>query len=690
MGFKGSLESFNLADIFQNLSMNQQTGTLRVTGRDRMKCIYFQGGQVRFLSRGMGRNVLLGEMLVGRGLATREQVDSGLAEQKNSGRLLGEIVVELGVCSRDDIDNLVRFQIEEEIYDLFGWESADFEFIDGAPPGDMFDPEQQATELALDTNHLIMEAARRIDEWERIRKAIPSMSEVFVPVVREDGGTGMPEDSDPASVRIFAYLGHTRDVEAVVEDSYFSSFEVASALSAMLQAGYVRGAGPEELKAGASTCMQLGQPQRAARLTEKALSLDPSDPAIREGLADALVSLGQKEKAAIHLGVLGDQRAAQGDKPSAIAAYEKMLAILPQHPAAHEKMARLRTEEGENAKALQHYAALIQGLIESGRFEEAQERCREGLALDPENTDLRSALAKVLLSAGDEKAAIEEFERLGEVFARAGQMRPAAEVFRRILQIDPRNKHAKNRLRHVLSGGVARESHALRNIAILAVLAILGAGAYVVLHELALQERLGTDEAKHQELMKDNRFKEALALWEPYLQEWSILLDYKKQAQDYRKKVEERRDQVAKEQVKTREEAEKAIKLAFAEAKRLAKLYEFDQAREKFLEVIGSEFAAEEMKAEAKALLAKAEKEHREVGEFLAYKKEALKREDLASLKEELTRTRAILEEYPANPALKGLVRPLRIETDPPGTEGRLAEVHVDGELRGPAPIVIR
>ncbi len=42
MGFKGSLESINLADIFQNLAMNRQSGTLRVedASRGRIKSIY--------------------------------------------------------------------------------------------------------------------------------------------------------------------------------------------------------------------------------------------------------------------------------------------------------------------------------------------------------------------------------------------------------------------------------------------------------------------------------------------------------------------------------------------------------------------------------------------------------------------------------------------------------------------------
>ncbi len=371
MGFKGSLESINLADIFQNLAMNQQTGTLKVSDKDRVKCIYFHRGEVRYLSHGKRKNILLGEMLVGRGLATREQVDAALGEQRNSSRLLGDIVVDLEICSRDDIDNLVRFQIEEEIYDLFGWERAEFEFTEGAPAPDLFDAEQQATELSINTSSLIMEAARRIDEWERIRHLIPSTSTVFVNNISE-----IPADAQPVAARLFMFLDGSRDVDAMVEDSHFSRFEVASTLVAMLEAGHIRLAAVEELAAGATKCIENKQPERAVRFMEQALSMGFSDPYLREQLADVCASLGEKEKAAIHLSVLGDERTSAGDQEGAIAAYERILALLPRHISAHEKLAKARAAQSDTEQALKHYVSIVQALIDTGRLDEATTKCR--------------------------------------------------------------------------------------------------------------------------------------------------------------------------------------------------------------------------------------------------------------------------------------------------------------------------
>jgi len=680
MGFKGSLDSINLADIFQNLAMNQQTGTLRVHDKDRVKCIYFQRGEVKYLSHGKRKNILLGEMLVGRGIATREQVEAALAEQKRSNRLLGEIVVELGIASREEVDNLVKFQIEEEIYDLFGWERGEFEFQEGPPPQDLFDPEQQATELSLNTSSLIMEAARRIDEWERIRQVVPSTREVFVPVAPTP-----PEGATPVAARLLSFMDGTRDLDGLVEDSCFSRFEVASTVAAMLEAGTVRPASVEELRAGAKRCLELDQPARAVRLLEKALALGADDPALRDEVAEACIRTGEKEKAAIHLGVLGDERAARGDFEGAIQAYDRILALLPRHPATHEKLAKLRASKGEKDKAIRHYASLVQGLIEAGKLEEAAAKCREGLALDAENVELRSALAKILASSGDKEAAIAEFERLGESLARARQIRPAAEAFRRILQLQPGNKHAKRRLEALLGGeGAARKSHAIRNVAIALLVAALGGGTYVVLHELAAQHQYDTAERESASLVEAGRFDDARAAWQPVLGNWS-LSGYRALAEEHIQEIG-RREKQAKEaraaEIRARQEA---ARKALEEGALAASSYDIERARAKLAEALSSEYAPDDVRSAAREKLAALEAEEKEVSAFLAWAAESEQRRDPESLQVEYARTLEMLSRYRKNPRLKDARLPLLIETDPPG-----AQVTVDRVVRGRTPLVVR
>jgi outer membrane protein assembly factor BamB/tetratricopeptide (TPR) repeat protein len=747
MGFSGSLESINLADIFQNLAMNHQTGTLNISDRDRTKCIYFEKGEVRYLSHGKRKNILLGEMLVGRGLATRTQVDTALAEQRASSSLLGEVIVSLGIISRKDIDDLVRFQIEEEIYDLFGWEHARFEFVEGAPQSGLFDPEQQATELAIDTSHLILEAARRIDEWERIRSILPSMTEVFTSTV-----AALPETATPVAQRIFAYLDGSRDVTAVADDSHFSRFEVASSIVAMLEGGHIRPATAEELMGASNECSTREQPELAARLMETALSRRPNDLSIREGLAEALLVIDEKEKAAIHLGVIGEELSRQGDEEGAGVVCERILTVLPKHIGAQEKLARLSASKGEKAKAVLHFAGLSRALVEAGRLDEATVACREGLAIDAGNAEIRSALATVLITSGDKDGAVLELESLGEFFARAGQTRPAAEAFRRILQIDPRNRHARNRLSSVLAGkGMGKQSHAVRNIIAFVLLAVLGGGVYVVMHELKLQNDIDEAVKECEACLAKDDFDGARAVMEPFLKEWSVL-GTGKEARGHLEQIEQRRSRY--EVGLCRELGRRAAEIEelHEEAAGGRADYDLDAARKKFGEAVskagallgeGASFLeadtedhdadiklikpplrwtpeAEERLADlaervgrlpeessvsgrdlteddylrlkekllrvvkvgsdARSSIEGIEKEEEAIRGFLRWKKGAETRSEVASIEEELRRTRAICREYPGNPKLAKVTRPLLVLTEPRG-----ARVFVNDELRGTA-----
>ena len=175
--FKGNLEVLNLSDIFQSLAMNRHSGTLIVTDGKREKKIFFAEGEITLLSS--SRRQRLGELLVNEDKITEEDLELALKLQKQSRKRLGEILVEEGFCEEDDIDRLVRHQIQEEIYDLFLWRKAEFEFIADQMPEDMARESPQLTRLAFNTNSLIMEALRRLDEWSLIRDMVPSTKEVF-------------------------------------------------------------------------------------------------------------------------------------------------------------------------------------------------------------------------------------------------------------------------------------------------------------------------------------------------------------------------------------------------------------------------------------------------------------------------------------------------------------------------------
>ncbi|MCO5165446.1 MAG: PQQ-binding-like beta-propeller repeat protein [Planctomycetes bacterium] len=285
--FKGNLEILNLSDIFQSLAMNRHSGTLVVNDGKREKKIYFAEGEITLLSS--NRRQRLGEMLIASGKITEEDLDLALKLQKQSRKKLGEILVEEGFCADEDIYKLVRMQIEEEIYDLFLWRKADFEFIADQIPDDMAREAPNLTRLALNTNSLIMEALRRLDEWNLMQDLVPTTKEVFVVA---DGGVldrcraGLPERLDPDQID-----GKTT-VEGLGERFFMSEFELCKHLAELVREGALRPLGRDELVERAEEAYALNDFPAAAALYGRLAEYFPGQAKVLVPLADSLRRTG--------------------------------------------------------------------------------------------------------------------------------------------------------------------------------------------------------------------------------------------------------------------------------------------------------------------------------------------------------------------------------------------------------------
>ena len=179
MAFQGTLETFNLADVFQNLAQNSQTGTLHLNREDGdQRYLYFQMGKLKYLSKGKGVGILRDGMYVARQVCDPTEVQQAQQMARNSSKTVAQCLVSLGAADEASIGKVIRFYIEEETYDLFLWAKASCVFDERPPEDGLFDDQKFGDYEPLDVAGLIMEAARRIDEWERLLKHIGSMKEV--------------------------------------------------------------------------------------------------------------------------------------------------------------------------------------------------------------------------------------------------------------------------------------------------------------------------------------------------------------------------------------------------------------------------------------------------------------------------------------------------------------------------------
>ncbi len=173
MGLDGNLEDFPLADVLQLINMGSRTGVLTI-GNDRVTAqIWFERGQAVHAAMG-------------------------------------------------DVEG------EKAVYETFNWKEGHFSFdTEGATT---------ARTIDLDCQNLIMEAVRRLDEWTKLRKAIPGPNYV----ISFAAGPGEKADNITLQAhewKVLSLINNELDVAALAKKTGFSEFKTTQILFDLIQAG---------------------------------------------------------------------------------------------------------------------------------------------------------------------------------------------------------------------------------------------------------------------------------------------------------------------------------------------------------------------------------------------------------------------------------------------------------------------
>jgi hypothetical protein len=169
MSFQGSLKELPLPDIIQLVSVSGKTGRFTLTRETDRGSIYLKGGQM---------------------------------VHATVGDLTGE----------------------EAIYALAIWNSGDFQFN----PGE--EPDRQT--ITKSNTNLLMEAARRLDEWRVLSKKIPSVEHVPELLARENRHEQVT--LSPHEWMVLTKIDGHRSITEIGRLLNMSSFDVAKILYGMI------------------------------------------------------------------------------------------------------------------------------------------------------------------------------------------------------------------------------------------------------------------------------------------------------------------------------------------------------------------------------------------------------------------------------------------------------------------------
>ncbi|MGH7475429.1 MAG: DUF4388 domain-containing protein [Longimicrobiales bacterium] len=488
MAIKGSLKEASLADVCQLLALGGKTGCLSITDRANFGQIYFDRGRVTY-ARIVNRRDRLGDLLVREGVLSRAQLDEGIeAQARSPDEPLGQILVRHGYLDPVKLEQVIRRQIEEAVYYLFTWSRGSFFFEAGKQPED--------TDILVSINpeNLLLEGARRVDEWSLIEQRITSLDLIFRVDRERVQLSGVDITSEQK--RVLPLLDGSLSLREIAERTGLVEFDVGKAVYGLLQAGFAHQVGRRETELPPRlreaevgehrnlgvAFYQTGIMKDAAREFDKVLELDPTNLAARFYLglialrvrdyAEAarrfgaiLEGSGARYEALLNMGYALAQLHETDDALSVLAEAEELRPRAPQ-PAllraavlleagrledAESALGEYRTRIGGAAPtpAYYHYRALSAAV--AGRLEDAEAVLRAGLATAGESPPLLLLASAIAERRGDHDQAQAHARRaaesdtnlpqahkqLGDHAYRRGLHDEAIEHYERALQLAP-------------------------------------------------------------------------------------------------------------------------------------------------------------------------------------------------------------------------------------------------------------
>ncbi|HTP49230.1 MAG TPA: DUF4388 domain-containing protein [Anaeromyxobacteraceae bacterium] len=219
----GDLASFPLVDFVGFVHQARMGGILRVLTGSVTRSVFFRDGQVRGArSEALGERI--GEVAMRLGYLNDHQLTDAVA----SGRPVGRIFVERGFMTSNDLWKVVREQVASVFHAVLMAREGTFYLFQGG------DEEIPGAALSLDTQGLLMDAIRRIDEMGMFRGRIPN-AQVFLR--RKE--PRRPVQLEPEEQRLLEMVDGHRTLFDLARDAHLSEFDATKIVYRLAEVGYL-------------------------------------------------------------------------------------------------------------------------------------------------------------------------------------------------------------------------------------------------------------------------------------------------------------------------------------------------------------------------------------------------------------------------------------------------------------------
>ncbi len=269
MSLSGNIQDFGIPDVFQLISQQQKTGSLYLKHEGIEAHVIFDKGKVvlaRFIN---GHNeLLLGNLLLKAGIINERQLKVALEQQKKTLRSLGDVLLSMELVKPEQLSQILDLQREEVLFHIFQMTKGEYLFKNEA-----FRYSSKIIQ-PVNTQHILMDCLRMIDEWPNVKRAVGDVRRVFEPTEAgrltlkkleqgADIGGSLDDELDAAfsefdesspksssttgtvpldetEAAVLKLMDGRRNVKTITDRSLKSTFNVYRAIISLLEKGLIK------------------------------------------------------------------------------------------------------------------------------------------------------------------------------------------------------------------------------------------------------------------------------------------------------------------------------------------------------------------------------------------------------------------------------------------------------------------
>ena len=438
MSARGSAQ-IPLLNILQALALNGQEGILTVDGPSFRRRILMLRYGMRPLNYHKDDPDLLKLAVLKQKLLRDSQLQNIFSTWTPDKCHPGDFLLRRRIIEEADVRDKIRAQLENMILDIFLAPNVRYDFTLGEDgrPYELFDPEGIGADLVYNVNSILMEAARRQDEWSRFQESISDSKEIYVLTDPSKLHRAKLDIAPQKLKEIRPHLNGTKTVDGIHASTTLSVFEVYDVLCRLATEGLIKPMEVAEKRKLADKLRKSLQVEEATDLYVSILAKAPEDAESRSRLI-ALLESSSGDKSVLMEQYVAMASELEGSNPErSIEFLRKAVEIAPGNVQARERLFSLCYSAGRHREATATLKAAVAHAKARPGSAETVKLLHRLAGYYPDEVHFHHELADAYLACSDRDSALLCLDAACDVYRSRRDVVKLSKVVDRIIDLKP-------------------------------------------------------------------------------------------------------------------------------------------------------------------------------------------------------------------------------------------------------------